>query len=146
MIGCWLQRTANSKLQPGSGEFIVPESRPGVVLIGNSDSSLKELARQLEAGGFPTTSQKDLSKMVLADASAQIVIFLAHVPMEPRNRMAKALRRLNPSLKIVMLYDNQISGTEIADAVINAHCDFEDLGRMLIYLAGKSLNQQVKRA
>ena len=122
------------------------DSRPGVVLIGSSEPSLNALAQQLEASGFPTTLQKDLSKMVLADAKAQIVIFLAQVPMEPRNRMAKALRMLNPSLKIVMLYENQISGTEIADAVINANCDFEDLGRMLLYLAGKSLNQQVKRA
>lgn len=123
----------------------MPGSQLRIVLIGSSDSALKKLADQLEAAGFPTTKQS-LTQKTLMDKSASVAIFLPQVPKEPRNKLANALRASNPSLKIVMLYVDKISGTEVADAVINAGSDFDDLVRTLTYMTERPARRSAKRA
>ena len=97
---------------------------------------MDKLSCQLKEAGFRNVTEKQLKEVErLRKTSAEIVIFLPKTPTEPRNQVAKQLRKANPSLKIVMLYDNTISGTEVADAVINANCEIEDLVRVLTYLS-----------
>ena len=112
------------------------EAQPRIVIIGSAHEALDRLSRQLKDAGLTSIREKQLTESELPkSASADIVVFLPKTPKEPRNQVARQLRKANPSLKIVMLYDNTISGTEIADAVINANCEIEDLVRVLAYLS-----------
>ena len=121
------------------------EAQPKVVIIGSASESIGKLSRQLKEAGFSNIKETHLSEVGFPkSAGTEIVIFLPRTPKEPRNHVAQRLRKTNPFLKIVMLYENAISGTEVADAVINANCDIEDLVRVLTYLS-KS-NSNAKRA
>ena len=82
----------------------------------------------------------------MVDKNTRIAIFMPQVPKEPRTELARALRLSNPSLKIVMLYEDKISGTEIADAVINASGEFDDLVRTLTYMVEGPARKSAKRA
>jgi hypothetical protein len=127
----------NTHLRRGkTGEQNVSEPRPRIVLVGVVESALDKLAQQLKIAGFPTQVAKDLSTMKFVEPVPQIAIFLAQTPQELRNRVLGVLGKSNPALKVVMLYENAISGTERADAVINARCEIEDLVRTLKYVAG----------
>ena len=81
----------------------------------------------------------DLSRPQFTNGNApDIAIFLPKTPMEQRNEVAQRLRKKNQLAKIVMLYESKISGTEIADAVINVNCGLDDLARVVSYLTGKT--------
>jgi hypothetical protein len=112
---------------------------PTIMVIGSIESATQEFAQQLRRAGFPSVTVSDLSRsQSKAAAAPDIAIFLPKTPMEQRNEMAQRLRKKNHLAKIVMLYDSKIAGTEIADAVINANCQFDDLARVVSYLTGKS--------
>lgn len=112
------------------------EAQPKVVIIGSLLEPTYNLSRQLKEAGFQKVKEKQLAEAALPKGTtAEIAIFLPKTPKEPRNQIARQLRKENPSLKIVMLYDNTISGTEVADAVINANCEIDDLVKVLTYLS-----------
>jgi hypothetical protein len=115
------------------------DQNPKIVVIGSIESAAHKLALQLQRAGFSSVTVSDLSLPQLAVKNVpDIAIFLPRTPMEPRNRAAQKLRMRNHLAKIVMLYDTNISGTEIADAIINANCELDDLARVVCYLTGKT--------
>jgi hypothetical protein len=123
------------------------EEQPKIVIIGSLQAPMQELSRQLKEAGFSKVTEKRLSEVELpARWRVGIVIFLPKTPKEPRNRVAQRLRKSIPSLKIVMLYDDAISGTEVADAVINSNCDIADLVRVLTYLSKNNPREKARGA
>jgi|SRR4051794_39011613 hypothetical protein len=115
------------------------DQNPRIVVIGSIASASQEFARQLRRAGFPSVTVSDLSQQQFTEQTPpDIAIFLPKTPKEPRNQVAQKLRKTNHLAKIVMLYDTNISGTEIADAVINANCELDDLARVVCYLTGKT--------
>jgi DNA-binding response OmpR family regulator len=115
------------------------EQNPRIIVIGSIESASHEFARQLRQAGFPSVTVSDLSQHQFTEQTApDIAIFLPKTPKDPRNQVAQKLRKTNHLAKIVMLYDTNISGTEIADAVINANCELDDLARVVCYLTGKT--------
>jgi AmiR/NasT family two-component response regulator len=115
------------------------DQNPRIVVIGSIESTMHKLAHQLRKAGFPSVTVSDLSQPEFtAKNTPDIAIFLPKTPMGPRNQAALKLRKKNHFAKIVMLYDTNIAGTEIADAVINANCELDDLARVVFYLTGKT--------
>ncbi len=58
-------------------------------------------------------------------------------PEHVRKELARALRKRFPRIRIVMLYDGAIRGTENAHAVIRCNCELDDLARTIRYLANR---------
>lgn len=99
---------------------------------------MEKLSQKLHDAAFTNLERQPISKINARRGNgAHIAIFLPKIAKEYRNDAAQKLRKVNPSLKIVMLYDHTISGTEVADAVINANCETEDLARVVAYLTRK---------
>jgi hypothetical protein len=123
------------------------ESQPKIIVIGSVESAMERLSQKLNGAGFTEVKRQPIASIAIRKSdTAQIAIFLPKVAAECRNSVAHKLRKVNPALKIVMLYDYNISGTEVADAVINANCETEDLARVISYLTRKSPQEASRRA
>ena len=111
------------------------ESQPKIVIIGSVDDAMEKLSRKLRDANFTQLEPQPISTANARKCGrANLAIFLPKIAKECRIDFALKLRKANPSLKIVMLYDHAITGTEVADAVINANCETEDLARVVSYL------------
>jgi DNA-binding NarL/FixJ family response regulator len=123
------------------------ELRSKIAVIGTAQSTVRKLASRLRDVGYKSVVERNLSQAAVdGNIAPEIVIFLPQTPRESRTLLARELRESNPSTKIVMLYDDNISGTEFADAVINANCEIEDLIRVLVYLTNKGATDKVQKA
>jgi hypothetical protein len=123
------------------------ESQPKIIVIGSVESAMERLSQKLNGAGFTEVKRQPIANIAIRkNDAAQIAIFLPKVAAESRNSAAYRLRKVNPALKIVMLYEHNISGTEVADAVINANCETEDLARVISYLTRKSPQEASRRA
>ena len=121
------------------------ESQPKIIIIGSIDGAMENLSRKLHDADFTNLERQPISKINARKGNgAHIAIFLPRIAREYRTEAAQKLRKANPGLKIVMLYDHTISGTEVADAVINANCETEDLARVVAYLTRKGTQEKAQ--
>lgn len=98
-----------------------------VVLVGTfADPGL--LGRTLERAGFlvhTATVEQALDNATELNAGALIIgVGLA---VKDRIRVAQYARRHNPNVRIIVLYRGSIDNAEMADAVLNAAVDPQDL-------------------
>lgn len=95
-------------------------NEPFVVVIGVYPEVVRQLAQALEEAGYAvrTLIAHQAAEAEDLAARAAAIITSPFLPAQVRLRLAATARR--GAAKVVMLHAGEISGTELADAVVSA--------------------------
>jgi len=108
------------------------------------ESSFRELRhRLLTKAGFAVTSVESAKQALEAIKRTQYAVLVvgAWVTKEDRNRVVRAVKDRNPNAKVIFYYDQNITGTEEADAILNYRGDHADLVRTVQHLLARANRQ-----
>jgi DNA-binding response OmpR family regulator len=113
--------------------------RPILLSVGYDRALLNIRNRLLRGAGFDVISAPSVEDALHAveNKVPQVVILGHRIPPMHRNQITEALKRVNSSVRILMLYDRAISGAELADAILNVAGDPHDLVQTVEYLLSK---------
>ena len=112
-----------------------PKKRSVVLNIGVSQSYLIRREQILHDAGFAVVnSSVEEAKASLANSDVCLVIFGHLVPASDRLTISGALRKSNPHIRIVVMYDHSVQRTESADAVLQRDVPAERLVHTVEYL------------
>jgi DNA-binding NtrC family response regulator len=112
---------------------------PTILLnIGVDRRYLARRREILASAGF-TVRDAVTAEEALAGAQSSavsIAIFGHRVPATDRVKISEALKRINPRIRLVVMYDHSISRTESADAILRVDVAPDDLIHTVEYLLG----------
>lgn len=94
----------------------------------------------LSEAGFAVTSV-DTAKAAaeaMKHKTFDVLVVGAWVSKDERNRAVRLVKEKNPEAVIVFYYDQNIDGTETADAILNFRGDHADLVRTIQHLLAKT--------
>lgn len=116
-----------------------------VLCFGKTEERVARRCEVLRAAGYSATGVGDYQAAAQAAESTEYdaLVLGQQVDEAERNELARKMRRANPDLLIVMLYDGSIRSTELADAILNVRGEAADLVQTLTFLAQR---KQIKRS
>jgi DNA-binding NtrC family response regulator len=124
-----------------------PTQQEVVVLNVGREPSFQALRHQLlvEAGytvfSVTTVAEADAA---IKDKHPQVLVVGAWVPRADRDQVVKMVKVRNPQATVIFYYDQNIDGTEQADAILNFRGDHSDLVRTLQHLLSRTNKQSFK--
>jgi DNA-binding NtrC family response regulator len=107
-----------------------------ILSFGIAKEHLDRRAKLLAQNGFNVSSvtQKDealrLAKMLVPN----IVIFGHKVPPALRSSLSRHMKKVNPDVQMIYMYEGSTQGTEMADAILNVESEPEVLVEAIHYL------------
>jgi DNA-binding NtrC family response regulator len=113
-----------------------------ILLVGYIADLLRERERILHAAGHEVTAAYSF---VTASTAIDGELFDAAVlgytvPENERNQLARALKQANPAAKIIMIYFDSLTHTQLADALLQTTASAEDVLRAVNHI----LNPQAR--
>jgi DNA-binding NtrC family response regulator len=107
-----------------------------VLSVGYLQEFLKKRNEHIARGGhqvIPATSIEQ-SRALASEDKFDVIVFGHFVPTEDRNTIARYFKEHFPQIAVIFLYEGHIEKAELADAILNAHGDPEDLVQTITYL------------
>lgn len=112
------------------------KSKFTVLNVGINQAFLERRQQILEGAGFTVVSTT--VNMALPAAkdhdNVRLAIFGHLVHADDRLKISEALRRKNPNIRLVVMYDHSVKKTESADAVLQINVPAADLIHTVEYL------------
>jgi DNA-binding NtrC family response regulator len=92
-----------------------------ILSFGIDQEFLQLRARALSAAGLKVSSvsQKDEALRLAKLVSPDLVIFGHKVPESLRTSLSRSMKKINPAVRLIYIYDGSTQGTEMADAVLH---------------------------
>ena len=104
-----------------------------VLVVGHTSDDLSHWKQRFQRFSFEITYS--LSTSASKNLTESHVVLVLPMGQDDREMVLAKLKKCSSTLKIVMLYDQAIRKTEIAQAVLHSDCDLEDLERALRYVS-----------
>jgi DNA-binding NtrC family response regulator len=97
---------------------------------------LDRRAQLLSSHGLTVSSvtQKDEALRLAKMISPDIVIFGHKVPPNLRASLSRHMKKVNPDVQMIYMYQGSTDGTELADAILNLDSEPEVLVETIHYL------------
>jgi len=116
------------------------KGKPRAVLNVGVEPTYQNLRHMLlSEAGFAVTSVETAKAAAEAmkRKTFDVLVVGAWVSKEERNRAVRLVKEKNPGAVVVFYYDQNIDGTEAADAILNFRGDHADLVRTIQHLLAK---------
>ncbi len=111
------------------------KKKPVVLNIGVQQKLLSHRETVLQSAGFPVVSASvEEALAASAENDVRLAIFGHLVHPSDRLKISIALRRRNPQVRLVVMYDHSARHTEAADAVLRIDVPSADLVHTVQYL------------
>jgi DNA-binding NtrC family response regulator len=107
-----------------------------ILSFGIAKDHLDRRAKLLASHGLIVSSvtQKDEALRLAEMIVPEIVIFGHKVPSGLRASLSRHLKKVNPGVQMIYMYEGGTEGTELADAILNVESEPEVLVETIHYL------------
>lgn len=104
--------------------------------IGVDVAQVRRRHQILTDAGFKVLDAESVERALKLATSpdVQVAIFGHRISARERLQISTALKRRNPAIRIVVMYETSVQKTELADAVLQIHLPAADLVHSIEYL------------
>jgi DNA-binding NtrC family response regulator len=116
-----------------------------VLLVGYIPELLQERERALRAAGHTVTIGPSFAttSAAIAQETFDIAVLGFSVPEAERNQLARSLKDVSPSTRLIMIYFASVRNTELADALMPTSATAEEILRAVNHIIGKNREKPV---
>ena len=110
-----------------------------VLLVGYIPELLQEPERVLRTVGYDVTVATSYStaSAAMEQDLIDVAVFGFSIPEDERNQMARTLKENIPAVKIIMIYFASLKNTELADALMPATVNADEILRAVNHILNK---------